>query len=220
MSRTPRPDAEQSGPPRTGRTAPLTKAARQARIVELIAALPVRSQAELAEILAEQGVVTTQATLSRDLEELGAVKRRSAEGVSAYVIPAGDDSMGSRVADFGASRLFRLLTELLVGVDHSGNLAVLRTPPGAAQLLASAIDRSGLTEVVGTVAGDDTVLVVARESDGGAELATTFSALAERDRRKAESYINQFFQEPYKDPLRVHASQFRPSRQHPDEEPP
>jgi transcriptional regulator of arginine metabolism len=219
MPRTPRPGAEQTGPARPGRTAPLTKAARQARIVELIAALPVRSQAELAEILAEQGVVTTQATLSRDLEELGAVKRRSADGASAYVIPH-EDTEGARVADFGASRLFRLLTELLIGVDHSGNLAVLRTPPGAAQLLASAIDRSGLSEVVGTVAGDDTVLVVAREPDGGAELAKTFSALAERDRRKAESYINRFFQELYKDPLRVYAQRFSPSPPHPDEEPP
>jgi transcriptional regulator of arginine metabolism len=189
MPRAHRPVSETGTPP-TARTAPLTKAARQARIVELVSAWPIRSQAELADLLAADGVVTTQATLSRDLEELGGVKRRSPDGGSAYEIPDhGGAGQGARVTDLGSSRLLRLLTELLIGSDHSGNLAVLRTPPGAAQLLASAIDRSGLPEVVGTVAGDDTVLVVAREADGGAALAEALSALAERNHSDAEAYF-------------------------------
>jgi transcriptional regulator of arginine metabolism len=160
--------------------APLTKAARQARIADLVGRQPVRSQAELAELLAAHGVAVTQATLSRDLEELGATKVRLADGVSAYHVPADGAARGGRsVADLGPARLVRMLSELLIGVDASGNLAVLRTPPGAAQLLASAIDRAGLPEVVGTVAGDDTLLVVTRAADGGAVLAQRMSQLAE-----------------------------------------
>jgi transcriptional regulator of arginine metabolism len=75
--------------------------------------------------------------------------------------------------------MVRLLADLLVGVDASGNLAVLRTPPGAAQLLASAIDRAGMPDVVGTVAGDDTLLLVARAADGGQALAQRMRGLAE-----------------------------------------
>jgi transcriptional regulator of arginine metabolism len=213
-------------PPRTadmarpGRTAPLTKPARQARVVDLIAAQPVRSQAELADLLAAEGVAVTQATLSRDLEELGAVKRRSQDGGSVYEIPADAGGPAGRVADFGSSRLLRLLAELLVGSDHSGNLAVLRTPPGAAQLLASAIDRSGLPEVVGTVAGDDTVLVVAREPDGGAALADAFSALAERDPRPAQELMSAFVAALTPE-NRPHVYDIRPERmQRTDEEPP
>jgi transcriptional regulator of arginine metabolism len=161
-------------------TAPLTKAARQARIADLIGRQPVRSQAELAELLAADGVAVTQATLSRDLEELGAVKLRTGAGASAYHVPAeGSTPPGRPVAELGPARLFRMLAELLVGVDASGNLAVLRTPPGAAQLLASAIDRASLPDVVGTIAGDDTLLVIARAADGGAALAQRLRALAE-----------------------------------------
>ena len=156
-----------------GTSPPLTKAARQARIVELVSAHAVRSQTELAGLLAAEGVAVTQGTLSRDLEELGAVKLRTADGgVPAYVVPAAGETPSVRPAtDPTQSRLTRLLAELLVAADSSGNLAVLRTPPGAAHFLASALDRSGLPDVVGTIAGDDTVLVVARTADGGADLA-------------------------------------------------
>ncbi|MEN3356870.1 MAG: transcriptional regulator of arginine metabolism [Mycobacteriales bacterium] len=161
-------------------TAPLTKAARQARIADLVSRRPVRSQAELADLLAADGVAVTQATLSRDLEELGAVKLRSGGGAPAYHVPAdGDVRPGRAVAELGPSRMVRLLADLLVGVDASGNLAVLRTPPGAAQLLASAIDRAGMPDVVGTVAGDDTLLLVARAADGGQALAQRMRGLAE-----------------------------------------
>jgi transcriptional regulator of arginine metabolism len=146
-------------------TSPLTRVARHARIEGLIRAKAVRSQTELGELLAAEGVQVTQATLSRDLEELRAIK---VGGV--YLIPE-DGNPVLRPAETGSAKLVRLLHELLNGTDHSGNLAVLRTPPGAAQFLASAIDRSGVPEIVGTIAGDDTILVVARDPMGGAELA-------------------------------------------------
>ncbi|MPZ25479.1 MAG: arginine repressor [Micromonosporaceae bacterium] len=160
-------------------TGPSTRAARHARIVELIRTRPVRSQTELVELLAAAGAQVTQATLSRDLEELGAMKVRGADGAAVYLIPEDGEPVRRLPAQLAAGagtthppgRLVRLLRELLTGADASGNLAVLRTPPGAAQFLASALDRSGLPEVVGTIAGDDTVLVVAREPVGGAGLA-------------------------------------------------
>ncbi|MCF0096357.1 arginine repressor [Micromonospora sp. NPDC049114] len=161
-------------------TAPLTRAARHARIVELIRDRPVRSQTELADLLAADGVGVTQATLSRDLEELGAVKVRGGDGPAVYLIPE-DGKRPLRDAEAAPARLVRLLRELLNGVDASGNIAVLRTPPGAAQYLASALDRAGLPEIVGTIAGDDTILVVAREAVGGAALGDKLAGWARRD---------------------------------------
>jgi transcriptional regulator of arginine metabolism len=147
-----------------------TRAARQARIVELITQRAVHSQSELLALLEAEGIGSTQATLSRDLDELGAVKLRGADGgIPVYVIP--DDGSPVRGIEGGTARLARLLGELLTSVDSSGNLAVLRTPPGAAHYLASALDRAALHDVVGTIAGDDTLLVVAREPRTGAELA-------------------------------------------------
>ena len=153
-----------------------TRAARQARIVAILSSRSVHSQTELAAVLAEEGIETTQATLSRDLEELGAVKLRGADGgAGAYVVP--EDGSPVRGVSGGTERLSRLLGELLVSSDASGNLAVLRTPPGAAHYLALAIDRATLPYVVGTVAGDDTILVVARDPMTGAELAARFDKL-------------------------------------------
>jgi len=157
-------------------TSGLSRSARQARIRELIEAQEVTSQTHLATLLAEQAVEVTQATLSRDLEELGAVKLRGADGgVGVYVVP--EDGSPVRGVSGGTERVSRLLAELLVSTDASANLAILRTPPGAAHYLASAIDRAALQYVVGTVAGDDTILVVAREPMTGAELATKFEAI-------------------------------------------
>ncbi|AUS77673.1 arginine repressor [Actinoalloteichus sp. AHMU CJ021] len=154
-----------------------TRVARQARIAQLVAQRAVRSQTELAALLAAEGIETTQATLSRDLDELGAVKLRGADGGAAvYVIP--EDGSPVRGVEGGTTRLARLLGELLVSVDSSGNLAVIRTPPGAAHFLASALDRAALHDIVGTIAGDDTVLLVAREPLTGADLARRVNALA------------------------------------------
>ena len=149
---------------------PMTKGARQQKIVDLLARHHVHSQAELAELLAGAGVGVTQATLSRDLVELDAVKIRTASGALVYAVPAeGGDRTPQAARDFPPSntRLGRLAGELLVSADSSANLVVLRTPPGAAQLLASALDRTGLADVLGTIAGDDTVLVIGRDADGG-----------------------------------------------------
>jgi transcriptional regulator of arginine metabolism len=154
-----------------------TRVARQARIVELVSSMGIRSQTELAKLLAGEGIEVTQATLSRDLDELGAVKLRGVDGGAAvYVIPEDGSSLGGMQG--GTSRLARLLGELLVSADWSANLTVLRTPPGAAQFLASAIDRAAMREVVGTIAGDDTVMVIAREPLSGNDLADIFAALA------------------------------------------
>ena len=145
-----------------------TRAGRQARIVAILSSRSVHSQGELAALLADDGIDVTQATLSRDLEELGAVKLRGADGGGGvYVVP--EDGSPVRGVSGGTERVSRLLGELLVSTDASGNLAVLRTPPGAAHYLASAIDRAALPEVVGTVAGDDTILVIAREPMTGAQ---------------------------------------------------
>jgi transcriptional regulator of arginine metabolism len=158
---------------------PATKAARQARICSLLSARAVGSQAELGRLLAGEGVEVTQATLSRDLEEIGAVKVRRAGAGTVYAVP--DEPPGPvlrALADSSDARISRLAAELLVSVEASANLVVLRTPPGGAHLLASAIDRAELDDVIGTIAGDDTVLVVARDPAGG-------TALAERLRRMA-----------------------------------
>jgi transcriptional regulator of arginine metabolism len=146
-------------------TGPHTKTVRHARIVALIREQMVPSQTALAELLAADGLYVTQATLSRDLEELRAVKVRGS-----YLIPE-ENERPLRPAEEAPARLVRLLRELLTGADASGHLVVLRTPPGAAQFLASAMDRSGLPDLVGTIAGDDTILAVAREGVRGVDLA-------------------------------------------------
>jgi transcriptional regulator of arginine metabolism len=151
-------------------TAPHTKSARHARIAEVIRTSIVASQSDLAERLRGEGWNVTQATVSRDLEELQALKVRGA-----YVIPPENDRP-LRPAEEPQARLIRLLRELLTGADASGNLAILRTPPGAAQFLASAVDRAGLPDVLGTIAGDDTILLVATEGIRGSDLAAKFTS--------------------------------------------
>ncbi len=158
-----------------------SRTARHRRIVELLETRRVRSQAELVTLLSDDGVAVTQTTLSRDLDELGAVKIRDPEGDLVYAVPAEGGDPTPRVAPVNGeatARLSRLAGDLLVSADVSANLVVLRTPPGAAQFLASAIDRSGLTEVIGTIAGDDTVLLIARDPAGGEALAERMLDLA------------------------------------------
>lgn len=161
--------------------APATKAARQATIIAILAETgkPVRSQEQLVDRLAEQGVFVTQATLSRDLDEIGAVRLRGPDGALVYALPA-DHPAGLEPPPPATTAFARVAADLLLSAEASGNLVVLKTPPGAAQLMASMIDRSGMTAVLGTVAGDDTVLVVARDPAGGDNLAATFLQLAER----------------------------------------
>lgn len=149
------------------------KPQRQHRIARFLEEQVISSQIQLVELLATDGVVATQATVSRDLEELGAVKVRIPGGQMAYAIP---EHAKDRVAP--EEHLQRALSEFLVEVAHSANLAVLRTPPGSAHVVASAIDRAGVADVVGTVAGDDTVLVVCSEEAGGKRVAGRLAKLA------------------------------------------
>jgi transcriptional regulator of arginine metabolism len=160
----------------------VSRVARHDKIVAILAEHPVRSQAELAAALEADGLSVTQATLSRDLDELGAVKLRSPDGgLPVYVVPEDGSPLTARTADDDPpARLGRMLGELLVSAEASANLVILRTPPGASNFLASALDRARLPEVLGTVAGDDTILVVARDPDGGENLAHRFRELGSR----------------------------------------
>ncbi len=143
----------------------LSKSQRQHRISKLLVDKPVNSQSQLVDLLSDDGVVATQATVSRDLEDLGAIKVRVPGGATVYVVP--EFPVEQVVPE---DHLRRVLGEWLVEIHRSGDLIVLRTPPGSAHVVASAIDRSGVDKLIGTVAGDDTLLVVASEGDG-AEVA-------------------------------------------------
>ncbi|WP_026550251.1 arginine repressor [Arthrobacter sp. Br18] len=161
---------------------PATKTARHAQITALLTSQSVRSQAELAALLGANGVLVTQATLSRDLVELGAVRVRGKEGTLVYAVPAegGDRAPQSGITqEILDARLARLCGELLVTAEGSGNLVILRTPPGAANFLALAIDHSVMPSVLGSIAGDDTVLLVTRDAAGGAGVAERFLGLAQ-----------------------------------------
>jgi transcriptional regulator of arginine metabolism len=212
---------------------PVTKTARQAQITAILASTAVRSQDELSELLAQNGVRVTQATLSRDLDELGAVRLRGPDGGLVYALPGEPGGPGSRPGGLAGvlagpaeprpprpgvpagvrgglgplagrgqgapgraagparggaglpdreppSRLARIAADFLLSAEPSANLVVLRTPAGAAQLVASAIDHAAWPSILGTVAGDDTVLVISREPAGGAEVARALLRIAER----------------------------------------
>ena len=162
---------------------PVTKTARHQLIVDLVSNREVHSQTELADLLAAAGLKVTQATLSRDLVELDALKVRSSSGGMVYAVPSegGDRRLSAPVGSEAAlQRLARLCAELLVSADASANLVVLRTPPGAAQYLASAFDRVEYDDVLGTIGGDDTVLVISRDPAGGDGLVRRFLELAQR----------------------------------------
>jgi arginine repressor len=242
----------EGGPHGQAPAVPATKAARQARIVAILSREHVHSQEQLAVLLRQHaGMHVTQATLSRDLDELGVVRLRAADGTLVYALPgdpggpsshpgtafdypermrpahdppippaargeaagphagagtpgstgtadrtggtqpppagqaaSGQDDPGQQAVPAGgaSSRLARYLKELLTSAEASANLVVLRTPAGAAQFLASAIDHAAWPAILGTVAGDDTVLVIARDPAGGDALAAEFLSQAERRR--------------------------------------
>ena len=137
--------------------------ARRSKSISLIKAGVVHSQSDLVKLLKKAGFAVTQATASRDLEEVGAVRSRNESGELVYQI-------GS-TSDGAISKSMPLPSYLILSVESSGNLAVVRTPPGGAQFLASSLDNSGIASIIGTIAGDDTVLVVSKKSNGGADLA-------------------------------------------------
>lgn len=149
------------------------KTQRQHRIAKLLEQHAVANQAQLVALLAGEGVAATQATVSRDLEDLGAIKVRVPGGVTVYAIP--ELPSEQRAPD---DHLRRVLGDWVVEVAHSGNLVVLRTPPGSAHVVGSALDRAALSGIIGTVAGDDTLLVVVAEDVGGVKVAERLGELA------------------------------------------
>ncbi|CAN5300796.1 arginine repressor [soil metagenome] len=158
-------DSHHAGPVRASGATARTR--RQALLRELVAAYAVRSQSELVGLLARHGVGATQATVSRDLEELGIAKVRGADGRVTYSAP-------------DAGGLAQLLRQFALDIGASGNLAVVRTPPGAAGTVASAIDTANLPEVLATVQGDDTILVVAEEPTSGRTIADRLTDIKDR----------------------------------------
>ncbi|MER5970958.1 arginine repressor [Streptomyces sp. NPDC002055] len=175
------PQTESGGGP----AVPQTRTARHRRIVDILNRQPVRSQSQLAKLLSDDGLSVTQATLSRDLDELGAVKIRNTGGELIYAVPS-EGGFRTPQAPLGESakeeRMRRLAGELLISAEASANLVVLRTPPGAAQFLASAIDQAELHVILGTIAGDDTLLLISRDPDGGQALADHLLSLAQKAR--------------------------------------
>lgn len=151
----------------------LSKPQRQYRIAAFLSRELVSSQSRIVELLAAEGIEATQATVSRDLDEMGAVKGRLPGGEVAYVIPAQPQD---QVAP--AEHLHRVCREWIAEVAASGNIVVVQTPPGSAHMVGSAIDRAGWREIIGTVAGDDTVMVVAAEGVSGSDVALALQELA------------------------------------------
>lgn len=160
-----------------------SRGARQQRIVEILSAHPVRSQTELLDLLASDGIEVTQATLSRDLVDVGAEKVRVGKNL-VYAVPSEGGDRTVRVApDAGevSSRLVARCQELLVSADTSANLVVLRTPPGAANFLASAIDHGAVEGIVGTIAGDDTIMVITSGAAASRAVADQLMSYARKD---------------------------------------
>jgi len=161
---------------------PRTATARRARIAALIATHAVGSQEELGQLLADEGIHVTQATLSRDLVAIGASKEADDEGHLHYALDetaAGDTTIPASGAD---ATLARIAHELIVRAEAAGTIAVVHTPPGAAQFFAGHLDRSTAFEIVGSVAGDDTVIIVMRTPEDAAELCTTLLRMADQRR--------------------------------------
>lgn len=151
----------------------VTRTARQHRIASLLEQYKVTNQAQLVALLEADGVHVTQTTASRDLEELGAVKVREPGGAIVYEIP---ELPAKRVVP--EEHLARVMCDWVVDVAKSGNLVVLHTPPGSAHVVASAIDRAGMSEIIGTVAGDDTIMIVVSESSTAIKVARKMAQLA------------------------------------------
>lgn len=164
-------------------TVSTSRAARQQRIVEILQATPVRSQTELLDLLAADGIEVTQATLSRDLVDVGAERVRVGKGL-VYAVPGEGGDRTVRAApdvEERASRLASRCQELLVSAVPTGHLVVLRTPPGAASFLASALDHTILEGVLGTIAGDDTIMVVTDGPERSTEVVDRLLSYTRRD---------------------------------------
>ena len=163
---------------------PQTRAGRRQLILDILGRQSVRSQGELLEVLSRSGFDVTQTTLSRDLVELGAVKVRVGRTL-VYAVPGEGGDRTARVApglDEVSSRLRRQCEELLVTARASANLVVVRTPAGAANYLASALDHAEESEILGTIAGDDTIMIITGGARQSRALVSRLMALAGRER--------------------------------------
>ncbi len=165
---------------------PRSMSARRLRIAEILTRREVCNQAELQELLADDGFEVTQATVSRDLDELRATKVPNESGELVYALPGegGDHSVRPpQEEQWHGARLARVGAELISSIDSSANNVVIRTPPGAAQYVASALDRTEVPGIIGTVAGDGTILLVTREPQGGSAVAAELLSLINRRAR-------------------------------------
>jgi transcriptional regulator of arginine metabolism len=147
-----------------------SKERRQRAIADLIRSQPLANQEELAEQLTSRGFAVTQATVSRDLEQLGAVKARRG-GRMTYALP-------QQVRDGAAPQLASVFRDWVRSIDAAGNLVVIKTPPGSAHLVGVALDGADLPEVVGTICGDDTIFVACRTAAAGKNLVRDLSGHA------------------------------------------
>jgi transcriptional regulator of arginine metabolism len=165
--------------PGIAHASPRTMNARRARVAALLAGSSIGSQEELGLLLAKEGISVTQATLSRDLDALGAIKRMDAAGNVRYEITEVIETDTSLPMSLSEQSLARAAHELLLRAESAGNIAVLHTPPGAAQFFAGHLDRSAAFDTVGTVAGDDTVIIITRSPDDAVKLCQSLLDLAE-----------------------------------------
>ncbi len=155
-----------------------TKAARHDAILTILGSEPVTSQEQLRQVLAKRGFDTVQTTLSRDLTELRATKVKTAEGVAVYSVPGAEGYSGP-TSNQSPGRLVRWCQELLIGAEVAQNILVARTPSGAANMLGAALDAAALDGVVGTIAGDDTIMVVCRTPEVADELRSNLLQMAQ-----------------------------------------
>jgi len=192
---------------------PQTRAGRRQLILDILGRRSVRSQGELLEVLSRSGFAVTQATLSRDLLELGAVKVREGKTL-VYAVPGEGGDRTARVApgaDEVSSRLRRQCEELIVTARVSANLVVVRTPSGAANYLASAIDHADNTDILGTIAGDDTILIITGGAPQSRALSGRLLALAGRARTDPT-------QDPIQDPNDHSNHPADPTHRHTDDD--
>jgi len=145
---------------------------RQKALSDLLRNEALGSQEDVTERLKQQGFEVTQATVSRDLVQLGAVKVKKG-GLTAYALP---DQIGT--SDWAATRLKRIVSEWVQSVEAAGNLLVLKTPPGSAHLVGLALDQAQLEEIAGTICGDDTLFVAVRDGVSTADIAARFRSLS------------------------------------------
>ncbi|WP_291526718.1 arginine repressor [Bifidobacterium sp. UBA744] len=161
---------------------PSSRAARHSAIEAALASHVITSQQQLSEVLSEEGIEATQATLSRDLDEIHAIKVRRPDGTTAYATPSMVDEVtqGFVSEAMASQQVARVLNGLITSVAAARNLIVVHTPSGAAQYVASVIDKQPLSNILGTIAGDDTVLVIADGDESARDRATWLLDMASK----------------------------------------